>query len=166
MIYVKIADLFSDKILSGEFQAKSRVPSIRLTASNFNVNMNTVVRAYELLEQKRLIYKKRGKGYFVVDDARDRLIRVHRKMFRTELLPKVIREMQLLNISIDDCMMHGINIPRRRFEILPFFSRIPPNNYTQNTYEQLFRLSHLVAFFCLAMNAFVGNLVTLQPNKH
>ena len=107
MIYVKIADLFSDKILSGEFQAKSRVPSIRFTASNFNasnfnVNMNTVVRAYELLEQKRLIYKKRGKGYFVVDDARDRLIRVHRKMFRTELLPKVIREMQLLNISIDD----------------------------------------------------------------
>ena len=31
MIYVKIADLFSDKILSGEFQAKSRVPSIRFT---------------------------------------------------------------------------------------------------------------------------------------
>ncbi len=31
--------------LSGEFQAKSRVPSIRFTASNFNVNMNTVVRA-------------------------------------------------------------------------------------------------------------------------
>ena len=61
------------------------------------------------------------------------------------------------------CMMHGINIPRRRFEILPFFSRIPQNNYTQNTYEQLFRLSHLVAFSCLAMNAFVGNLVTLQP---
>ena len=47
MIYVKIADLFSDKILFGEFQAKSRVPSIRFTASNFNVNMNTVVRALD-----------------------------------------------------------------------------------------------------------------------
>lgn len=47
MIYVKIADLFSDKILSGEFQAKSRVPSIGFTASNFNVNMNTVVRALD-----------------------------------------------------------------------------------------------------------------------
>ena len=34
MIYVKIADLFSDKILSGEYQAKSR-------------NMNTVVRALD-----------------------------------------------------------------------------------------------------------------------
>ena len=33
-------------------------------------------------------------------------------------------------------------------------------------HEHLFRHSHLVAFFCLAMNAFVGNLVTLQPNKH
>jgi len=147
MIYVKIADLFSDKILSGEFQAKSRVPSIRFTASNFNVNMNTVVRAYELLEQKRLIYKKRGKGYFVVDDARDRLIRVHRKMFRTELLPKVIREMQLLNISIDDVYDAWHKYTQKEFEILPFFSRIPQNNYTQNTYEQLFRLSHLVAFF-------------------
>ena len=47
MIYVKIADLFSDKILSGEYQAKSRVQSIRFTASNFNVNMNTVVRALD-----------------------------------------------------------------------------------------------------------------------
>ncbi len=102
MIYIEIVVLFSNKILSGEYQAKSRVPSIRLTASNFNVNMNTVVRAYKLLEQKRLIYKKRGKGYFVVDDARDRLIRFHRKIFRTELLPNIIREMQLLNISIDD----------------------------------------------------------------
>jgi len=57
MIYVKIADLFSDKILSGEFQAKSRVPSIRFTASNFNVNMNTVVRAYELLEQNTAFHE-------------------------------------------------------------------------------------------------------------
>ena len=47
MIYVKIADLFSDKILSVEYQAKSRVPSIRFTASNFNANMNTVVRALD-----------------------------------------------------------------------------------------------------------------------
>ena len=47
MIYVKIADLFSDKILSEEYQAKSRVPSIRFTVSNFNVNMNTVVRALD-----------------------------------------------------------------------------------------------------------------------
>ena len=36
----------------------------------------------------------------------------------------------------------------------------------QKPYEHLFRLSHLVAIFCLAMNAFVGDLVTLQPNKH
>ena len=34
------------------------------------------------------------------------------------------------------------------------------------TPEHLFRLSPLIAFFCLAMNAFVGNLVTLQPNNH
>ncbi len=44
-----------------------------------------------------------------------------------------------------------------------------PTNTLRNVtkpHEHLFRLSHLVAFFCLAMNAFVGNLVTLQPNKH
>ena len=41
--------------------------------------------------------------------------------------------------------------------------------YPQKCYktpEHLFRLSPPTVFFCLAMNAFVGNLVTLQPNKH
>ena len=145
MIYVKIADLFSDKILSGEFQAKSRVPSIRFTASNFNVNMNTVVRAYELLEQKRLIYKKRGKGYFVVDDARDRLIRVHRKMFRTELLPKVIREMQLLNISIDDVYDAWHKYTQKEVWDSTFFQSYPSKCY--KTPEHLFRLLPPIVFF-------------------
>ena len=43
--------------------------------------------------------------------------------------------------------------------------RLPLPNI-HKTPEHLFRLSPPIVFFCLAMNAFVGNLVTLQPNKH
>ena len=45
-----------------------------------------------------------------------------------------------------------------------FFQSYPPKCY--KTPEHLFRLSPPDSIFCLAMNAFVGNLVTLQPNNH
>lgn len=41
MMYVEIADAINDKILTGVYQAGRRVPSIRLTALDFQVNHNT-----------------------------------------------------------------------------------------------------------------------------
>ena len=53
------------KILAGELQAESGLPSIRALAREQHVSVITVQRAYEHLMREELIHSRRGKGFFV-----------------------------------------------------------------------------------------------------
>ena len=59
-IYVKIADRLCDDILSGKYKEEERVPSIRELAAEYEVNTNTVLRTFEILQRDEIIYQKRG----------------------------------------------------------------------------------------------------------
>lgn len=73
-IYIQIADRICDDIVKGVFQADSRLPSVREYAASVEVNANTVMRSYERLTNKGLIYNKRGIGFFVAPEARLKII--------------------------------------------------------------------------------------------
>jgi GntR family transcriptional regulator len=53
------------KILAGELEADSDLPSIRRLAREQHISVITVQRAYESLEREGLIHSRRGKGFFV-----------------------------------------------------------------------------------------------------
>jgi GntR family transcriptional regulator len=53
------------RILSGELEAGTRLPSIRRLAQGHKVSVITVQRGYEVLEREGLIHSRRGKGFFV-----------------------------------------------------------------------------------------------------
>ena len=59
------------KILSGELEAETDLPSIRALASTQHVSVITVQRAYETLLREGLIHARRGKGFFVSELPRD-----------------------------------------------------------------------------------------------
>ena len=61
-IYLQIADRIMDRIMDGTFAADQRVPSVRELAAEVEVNPNTVVRSYEWLEQRGIIFNKRGRA--------------------------------------------------------------------------------------------------------
>lgn len=73
-IYVQIADRLCDEILTGKFVDDERIPSVREYAVLLEVNTNTAVKSYDLLEQQGVIYKKRGLGYFVTAGAKQRIL--------------------------------------------------------------------------------------------
>lgn len=80
-IYLQIADRIKDDILSGRYPSEQRIPSVRELAADCQVNVNTVVRTYEELERERLIFNKRGLGFFVVDGAAMRVAALRRQAF-------------------------------------------------------------------------------------
>jgi len=59
------------KILAGELQASSNLPSIREMARQQHVSVITVQRAYEQLLRENLIHSRRGKGFFVSQLRKD-----------------------------------------------------------------------------------------------
>lgn len=68
-IYRQIVNTLSERILTGEWNNGTRMPSVRKLGVEFRVTPNTVLRAYDYLQSYEVIYSKRGIGYFVADDA-------------------------------------------------------------------------------------------------
>ena len=77
-IYLQIADRIGDQILAGNLPPDGKVPSVRELAAEIEVNANTVARTYEYLQQSGVIYTKRGLGYFVSPDAKERIVAARR----------------------------------------------------------------------------------------
>ena len=101
-IYQQIADSLCERIVCGELPAEERMPSVRDVAVQLGVNPNTVMRTFEYLQQAEIIYNKRGMGYFLATDAREKINGLHRKEFLEEELPAFIQKMKLLNLTFDD----------------------------------------------------------------
>ena len=80
-IYVQIAERLSDEILSGMYEADARVPAVREYSSLLEVNVNTAVKAFDLLRRRGVIYDKRGLGSFVSPEARQLILDTRRREF-------------------------------------------------------------------------------------
>ena len=101
-IYVKIAERLCDDILSGKFKEEERVPSVRELASEYEVNTNTVLRTFDILQRDGIIYQKRGIGVFVSPGARRKIRSSQKKEFLNHDMPDFFRRLTLLGLSIDD----------------------------------------------------------------
>ena len=101
-IYIQMADRLCDEILAGKYKDDDRIPSVRDYAVMLEVNANTAVKAYDELSRANIIYNKRGLGYFVTPGAKKQILKDRKQEFMKERLPELFRQMQLLDITIDD----------------------------------------------------------------
>lgn len=101
-IYVQIAERLSDEIISGKYPPGGRVPGVREYSVMVEVNINTTVRAYDLLAIRGIISQRRGLGYFVTEDAQRLILYTRRREFFEGELPELQRRMILLDISLEE----------------------------------------------------------------
>ena len=100
-IYIQIADVICDRILSGELKDEDRIPSVREYGASLGVNPNTMMRSYEALTDEGVIYNRRGIGYFVSADARDKILKAQRKEFLEHDVPVIKARMNLLGLDYE-----------------------------------------------------------------
>lgn len=101
-IYLQIAEYVCEHILLGKWKAEEKVPSVREMAVELEVNPNTVMRTYELLQNKNIINNKRGIGFFVAEDSVNNVKGYRKMQFMDDELPVIFRNMYLLNIGFDE----------------------------------------------------------------
>ena len=101
-IYLQIADYICEQILLEKWPTEERILSVRDLAALMEVNPNTVMRTYDFLQQKSIIYNKRGIGYFADPQADDRIRTYRKERFLESELPEFFRTLYLLNISMEE----------------------------------------------------------------
>jgi len=101
-IYLQIGDYVCEQILLGRWNEGDRILSVRELGVALQVNPNTVMRSFEFLQSNEIIFNKRGVGYFVLDQAKKRIIDYRKKQFLENELPVIFKTMDLLGMSIED----------------------------------------------------------------
>lgn len=101
-IYIQIAEYVCEQILLRKWKLSDKIISIRDLAVKMEVNPNTVQRAYDFLQQRDIIINKRGIGYFIEDDAMDRILNFRREQFIENELPVFMRNIFLLKIDFKE----------------------------------------------------------------
>lgn len=101
-IYLQIADYVCEQILLGKFSDEKKIPSVRELAILMEVNPNTVMRTYDLLQTKEIINNKRGIGFFINEEAGTNIKQYLKEQFINDELPAVFKNIYLLNIQFDE----------------------------------------------------------------
>jgi len=101
-IYLQITELVKERILLSAWKEEEKIPSVRDLAGELQVNPNTVMRAYDFLQQEGIIYNKRGLGNFVSQVAKVKILTSRRARFLQSELPAFFRNLSLLNIGFDE----------------------------------------------------------------
>ena len=89
-------------IVNSNWKVDERIPSVRDFAVSVEVNPNTVVRSFNYMQDKGIIYNKRGVGYFVSENAESIINDYRKEEFIKNELPEMFNLMDVLNISMDE----------------------------------------------------------------
>lgn len=98
-VYEQIKEQILSLVNSGELKPDDKLPSIRQLASDLNLNVNTVKRAFCDLEAQQIIYSLPGKGVFISSRARENT--ALKDAAREELL-RVINSAKAKGLSLDE----------------------------------------------------------------
>ena len=101
-IFLQIAGHICDDILGGRYPEGERLPSVREYAAEVEVNVNTVVRSYDWLSQKDIIFNRRGMGYYASEGAAENIRKSLRETFFQETLPEFVQQMEKLGITVEE----------------------------------------------------------------
>ena len=101
-IYLQIAGYVGENILRQQWPPDGKIPSVRDLAAELQVNPNTVMRTYDLLQSQEVIYNKRGLGFFVAPEAEQRVQAYRRERFLQHELPNFFNTISLLGIGFEE----------------------------------------------------------------
>jgi DNA-binding transcriptional regulator YhcF (GntR family) len=111
-IYRQIADQISAGVLSGALSADEQVMSTNQYASFYRINPATAAKAFQLLVDEGILYKRRGLGLFVAPKARATLQDRHRERFYPDVIDPMLQEAEAIGISRDEIINYIAQAPR------------------------------------------------------
>ena len=103
-IYRQLRDRVITMILEDILGDGDALPSVRNVAAEYRLNPLTVLKGYQELVDEGLVEKKRGRGMFVTDGARKRLMKDERQKFVDVEWPKIVETIERLGLSAEELL--------------------------------------------------------------
>lgn len=98
-IYVQIAEWLENEILDEQIKPHERIYSQYQLADMFNINPATAAKGLNLLLEEDLVYKKRGLGMFVTEQAKAKLLAKRKEETLSQLIREIVKEAERLGVE-------------------------------------------------------------------
>ena len=103
-IFLQIKEYIEDSIISGALREGEKVPSTNEFAAYYKINPATAAKGINELVTEDIVFKRRGVGMFVAEDAKDLLVTKHKANFYEEYIKPLKQAAEKLNISKPDLL--------------------------------------------------------------
>ena len=84
-----------------------KLPSVREFAAEVEVNVNTVARSFEWLQNQDVVATRRGLGNFVNEGAREAVLNLRKREFFDEQVPEFFRTMKALGVTLEEIISYN-----------------------------------------------------------
>lgn len=105
-IYRQLRDRMVGLIMEGAYAEGDAIPSVRAVSAEFQINHLTVSKAYQELVDEGLVEKRRGLGMFVIEGARETILKAEKDKFLSVELPQMLARIIQLGISKQELIEH------------------------------------------------------------
>lgn len=85
-------------IMNGDYTSSEKLPSVRELAKKYQANPQTVQKAYQVLEGKKLVISKVGSGKFLTENKE--VIKKFKKEFLEEFVVEIKGKIKKFNLDI------------------------------------------------------------------
>ena len=111
--YKQIINRISYGVINGVLKPGEQLPTVRQLAVDLQVNLNTIMKAYNELEIKGIVTTQQGTGTFITDNLPETNKDEKEKRLKS-LCTSFIDEITSLDISFDEAidMLHSIKKER------------------------------------------------------
>lgn len=109
-LYVELAERYENYILQGVIKCGDKLPTVREASRDFGVNPQTVVKAYNLLEDKKMIRPIPRRGIYVIwgeeemiQDEKENGV-VHDELFKRIVTKRTILDLKDKGVKAEDVL--------------------------------------------------------------
>ena len=96
---MQIADWIESEILNGHFESEEKVYSQYQLAEMYTINPATAAKGLNLLVDENILYKKRGLGMFVTNEAKEIIVNKRKSQTLKRLVQELVLEANRLQIT-------------------------------------------------------------------
>ncbi|WP_044565948.1 GntR family transcriptional regulator [Anaerococcus provencensis] len=105
LIFEQVAEIVENQVLDGYLKANDQSPSTTEFANVYSINPATARKGLNILVDEGILYKKRGMGMFVTQDAKKIIINKRKDEYISNILPDLIKNMTMLGISKEELII-------------------------------------------------------------
>ncbi|WP_163538032.1 GntR family transcriptional regulator [Gracilibacillus sp. YIM 98692] len=98
-IFQQIAELIETNIIENELKANDRIPSTNEFAKHYQINPATAAKGINLLVDQHIIFKKRGVGMFVTEEAKQIVLKKRKDQFYDQYVKPMLQEAERIELK-------------------------------------------------------------------